>query len=252
MNRASRTKIRYRQLHPGKRKHVKLVSRTAHSQLNINSPPSVPSLEYLPDAKPEVNAAVLLDNLEKNSTSPLQTDQWLEYGGELVHPTVEIKCDSPPPPPAPPPAGMVPLPPEEIDPSDDCISYAEWQHLSTSPLYEGTTMNALEGILLTHQFLIHANLNKSTSEELLKLLSLLLPASSLLPPSYYKLMKVQYNTNTATPHISIPSHYYNRYFTQITAQRTTIIVIIVGLYLSHHTKVINVQKITAKPNGLLV
>jgi hypothetical protein len=191
MHRASRTKIRYRLLHPGKRIYIKYVPYTIHPKSNINTPLSAPSPESLPDVKTEVNAPELLDSLVKNTTSPLQTDQWLEYGGEIAQPVEDNKYNPPAPPqPASPPEGMLPLPPEEIDPTDDCISYAEWQHLSTAPLYEGTTMTALEGILLTHQFLIHANMNKSTSEELLKLLSILLPTSNLLPPSYYKLMKV--------------------------------------------------------------
>jgi hypothetical protein len=192
MQKATRAKLRYRRQQPAKVIHVRRVFITSLPHSTTPSP--LPDFSPVPPCtETKLDTAVLLDSLGKNDTSPAQNEQWLQYGGEQANPDVVHKHDEPPAA-QPPPPGMLPLPPEEIEPSEDCISYAEWQNLSTSPLYPGSTMTALEGILLTHQFLIHANMNKSTSEELLKLMSSLLPAPSLLPPSYYMLMKVHTTT----------------------------------------------------------
>jgi hypothetical protein len=76
------------------------------------------------------------------------------------------------------------------DEDDDIITLAMWHTLMTTPLYPNSKMSALQGILLVHQYLIDSNMNKTNSENLLKLLREMLPDNNLLPPSYYKLMKV--------------------------------------------------------------
>jgi hypothetical protein len=66
----------------------------------------------------------------------------------------------------------------------------QWRQMQDTPLYPNSPISTLEAVLLVHQYMINSNLNKTSSEDLLKLIIGLLPDGCTLPPSYYKLMKV--------------------------------------------------------------
>lgn len=59
-----------------------------------------------------------------------------------------------------------------------------------TPLHAHTTITTLEAILLTHQYMIHSNLNHSAADNMLKLMGALLPMNHSLPSSYKGFVKV--------------------------------------------------------------
>lgn len=76
------------------------------------------------------------------------------------------------------------------DPSDNTPFDLLFKKMSTEKLYTGSNYTSLEAFLLIQQFMCTANVNKTNSVLLLKLLKALLPTSCDIPTNLRKFLKV--------------------------------------------------------------